>query len=33
MIIGLGLVTLLSVIHVVFLGRAFCIKKTLSNFC
>ena len=31
--ISLGCAMLLSVVHVVFLGRAPCTKKTLSNFC
>ena len=33
MIFGLGWVMLLSVVQVVFLGRAPCIKDTLSDFC
>ena len=33
MIFGSGWVMLLSVVQVVFLGRAPCTKKTLSDFC
>ena len=33
MIFGLGWAMLLSVVQVVFLGRAPCTKETLSNFC
>ena len=33
MIIGPGWVMLLSVVQVVFFGRASCTKETMSNFC
>ena len=33
MIISLGWVMLLSVVQVVFLGRAPCTKENLSDFC
>ena len=33
MIIGSGWVMLLSVVQVIFLGRAPCTKETLSDFC
>ena len=33
MIIGPGWAMLLSVVHVVFLGRVPCAKETLSDFC
>ena len=33
MIFGPGWVMLLSVVHVVFLGRAPCTKKAMSDFC
>ena len=33
MIIGPGWAMLLSVVHVVFFGRALCTKEILSDFC
>ena len=33
MIFGPGWVMLLSVVHVIFLGRALCTKETLYDFC
>ena len=33
MIFGIGWAMLLSIVQIVFLGRAPCTKKTMSDFC